>query len=325
MKYCFIINPASGKENTKEGLEAKIRDAADKAEVELTVMYTEAAGDMQKYIKNFWSENSDDRIRFYVCGGDGTICEAVNGIMAIDEQYRDNVSLGVVPVGTGNDFVRNFKDNELFFDFDAQMKASPEKIDLLKCNDMYAANMINIGFDCQVVVKASEMRRNKLVPSKFAYMLGVLATVVKMPGVAPRVSKDGGKFEQKQLLLTTYANGSFCGGGFHSNPNASIKSGNINSLCINKIGRLKLIQIIGDYKKGTHLVPKFEKIISEENASEYVLEFDKPTNVSVDGEILTLEKLEISCAKAALNLLLPAGVALAGAEKCVEDKQTVGV
>lgn len=321
MKYCFIINPASGKDSTKQGLENRIMESAAKAEADVTVMYTTQVGDMQKYIREFSAKNAGEEIRFYACGGDGTVCEAVNGVMSAEG--RERLSLGIIPVGTGNDFVRNFDGKENFFDADAQINATAMKIDLIKCNDFYAANMINIGFDCQVVVKTAEFKRRRFVPSKLAYIFGLVATLVKKPGVSMKVSKDGGEPEHKELLLTTFANGSFCGGGFYSNPNASLTSGALNSLFVNDVTRIKFISLVGDYKKGTHLCEKFAKIIVEDNAFEYFLEFASPTNISVDGEIVTLESLRISCEKQALNILVPKGAALRGQK--AENEQTVSV
>ena len=97
--------------------------------------------------------------------GDGTFGEVVNGAVGVS-----GVSVGVVPIGTGNDFVRNFSSGELFFDIDAQIDGQEERIDILKCNDKYAVNMINIGFDCEVVKKKEVFNKKPFMPSKLAYI-----------------------------------------------------------------------------------------------------------------------------------------------------------
>lgn len=303
MKFCFIINPASGKKETKQGLEEKIRKAADGVCAEVEVHYTRKAGDATQIAFDFCEQNPDGELRIFACGGDGTLCEAVNGIMRV--QDRERVSIGVVPVGTGNDLVRNFGGSEPFLNIDAQLAATPRKIDLIRCNDTYAVNMINIGFDCQVVVKMSQFKAH--VPSKLAYVCGLVVTLVKKPGVSLDAVADGGESESRELLLCTFANGQFCGGGFHSNPHAKLDDGRINALFVNNISRTRFIRLVGSYKAGTHLVPENGSILSESFASSYELDFAAPTNISVDGEILTVDSLKLRCEKQAISFLVPEG------------------
>lgn len=305
MKHCFIINPASGKSVTKEGLENKIREECSKREADCCILTTTARGDVQKYIRRFYDENRGEDIRFYACGGDGTLCEAVNGIMALED--REKVSLGVIPVGTGNDFVRNFTPKELFFDIGAQIDATSQVIDLIRCNQFYALNMINIGFDCQVVVKTDQVKRKKFVSSKLAYIIGLVWTLIKKPGVNVKVQTPEGE-QHKALLLTTFANGRFCGGGFNSNPHAELCDGQINALFVNNVSRMKFLSLVGCYKNGTHLEGKYDDIVCESKQTEYSLCFDVPTLISVDGELYDAgTEAHISCEPSAISFLMPAG------------------
>ena len=306
MKYCFIINPASGKDSTKQGLENRIMESAAKAEADVTVMYTTQVGDMQKYIREFSAKNAGEEIRFYACGGDGTVCEAVNGVMSAEG--RERLSLGIFPVGTGNDFVRTFDGKENFFDADAQINATAMKIDLIKCNDFYAANMINIGFDCHVVCTKEAIGKRAWVPRKFAYIFALLITLIKKPGVSLSISHNGEAADEKKLLLTTYANGAYCGGGFYSNPTASLYDGLIDCLEVKNVGRIKFLSLVGDYKAGRHLSEKFKKIIEHRKSSRVDMVFDRQTPVSVDGEVVYTDELHLSVVQRAINILLPRGV-----------------
>lgn len=307
MKHCFIINPASGKANTKVELEAKIREACVAAGAEHTVIYTESIGDARLRILDFYEANKDssEEIRFYACGGDGTLCETVGGVMALPD--TENVSLGVIPVGTGNDFVRNFSSKERFHDISAQLNGKTVKIDLIKCNDMYAVNMINIGFDCHVVVKTNQVKRKRFMPSKLAYICGLVMTLIKKPGVKMTLTVDG-KEERLELLLSTYANGCFCGGGFHSNPTAKLCDGQIDTLLVNDVTRIKFLSLVGEYKKGTHLSGKYNDILRSVKNREYDIRFDEPTPVSIDGELVTVDSIHMECLPAALSFIVPDGV-----------------
>lgn len=306
MKHCFIINPASGKQTTKQGLEEKIRAACATRGIEPTIVISESAAHARQSVKDFCSANAGEDVRVYACGGDGTLCIVANAVMLSDDPSR--VSVGVIPVGTGNDYVRNFQPSELFFDIDAQIDATPVDIDLIQCNDFYAVNMINIGFDCQVVCKTAQYKKSRLLPSKLAYIFGLAVTLIKKPGVSLRVSRDGEASRVKQLLLTTFANGRFCGGGFNSNPNSYLNDGKINALFVNNVSRTKFISLVGKYKKGEHLDGSFHKILCDESAESYELEFDAPTNISVDGEIALVDHMKLSSAKRAVKFLLPKGI-----------------
>lgn len=300
MKYHFIVNPVAGKGKLADAVAEKIRNSEMAVGHDVEIYYTAGVGDATEYVKKW---NDGESHAFFACGGDGTLCEVANGIMALGN--RENIYLGTVPSGTGNDFVRNFTCPEKFFDIDAQISSSPMKIDLIDCNGIYAVNMINIGFDCEVVVKKQELQKNKIFPAKLAYIAGLAITLAKKPGVKCRISFDGDEAREYDLLLTTYGNGEFCGGGFHSNPESAVNNGKINALTVNNISRLRFITIVGSYKKGTHL--KFTDILEDRLAEQVRFEFEGDTNISIDGEVVKVRDLTLKIAKNAVNFLLPKG------------------
>lgn len=300
MKYHFIVNPAAGKGKLAGEIIEKIKSSAKAAVSDVEVYFTTKVGDATEYVKRIAEAGEH---AFFACGGDGTLCEVANGIMALGK--RDDVYLGTVPSGTGNDFVRNFTSKENFMNMDAQLSSSPMDIDLIGCNDMYAVNMINIGFDCEVVCKKAELQEKKIVPSKLAYVVGLVATLVRKPGVKCRISCDGGEKRDCDLLLTTYGNGEYCGGGFHSNPESAVNNGKINALLVENISRLKFLSIVGQYKNGTHL--KHTDIISSLMSETVDIEFDGETNISVDGEIVKVKALSLRIARNAVKFLVPEG------------------
>ena len=300
MKYHFIINPAAGKGNIADKLSEKIKTACEKVSADYEIYFTTGVGDAKRYVKEAFTDGAHS---FFACGGDGTLCEVANGIMELPS--RESAYMGVVPSGTGNDFVRNFTKTDNFFDIEAQLAAKPMGIDLIGCNDMYAVNMINIGFDCEVVCEKERLQSRKFFPSKLSYVIGLALTLIRKPGVNCRVSMDGGEMTSRKLLLSTYANGEFCGGGFHSNPESSVCNGKINALLVNNVTRRKFLSIVGSYKKGTHL--RYTDILSSSLAEKIKIEFEKETNISVDGEVIRAEKLLLSVAKNAVNFLVPMG------------------
>lgn len=310
MKYCFILNPAAGKGTSLDELEAQIDAACREKELTFEIYRTVGVGDAKDYVKRTVAQNPAEAYRFYACGGDGTICEVMNGIMELENPER--VALGVMPIGTGNDFVRNFTNNENFLDVGAQLEARERPIDLLRAGDLYSINMINIGFDCEVVCKTAEIKRKRFVPSGMAYIFSLIATLLRKPGMKAKIAIDGKEAQETHYLLTTFANGAFCGGGFHSNPKSSLNDGKIDTIFVKNISRIRFVSIVGAYKKGTHIAQKYEKILKNEKYNSIDLYFDEPTNVSVDGEIISVKELPITLARNALRILIPNGSKMIG-------------
>ena len=300
MKYIFVVNPVAGKGKLASSLVEKINEVASSKGVDYEVYLTKSLGDGCEYVKKAADMYSGE-LAFFACGGDGTVCEVANGIMACAD--RERLYLGIVPAGTGNDFVRNFTEPKQFLDIGAQLEHTDMEMDLVSCNGDYCVNMINIGFDCQVVCHKEALQRNKLFPPKLAYVGGLLITLIKKPGLDCRISFDGKEAEPKKLLLTTVGNGEYCGGGFHSNPESAINSGKLNVITVDNVTRLKFLSLVGSYKNGTHL--KYTDVIGSHNATAVVYEFDTETNYSIDGDVKSAKTLELKCESRAIKLIVP--------------------
>lgn len=304
MKHCFIINPASGNGKAQASLEQQIHSACREAGVDYSVYRTTAIGDGERYVRETCAEGGE--YRFYACGGDGTLCEVVNGAVGFA-----GVQVGVIPVGTGNDFVRNFTPKEKFLDIAAQLKGSIKRLDLIKYNDRYIVNMLNTGFDCEVVRSLVDIKKNPLIPAKLAYLAGVVKNFIKKPGVNMTVSVDGGQPQDKQLLLTCVANGQFCGGGFHSAPLGALDNGKMDVCFISNVTRRKFVSLLPSYKSGTYLSRKDIGEIAEYlTCSRLDITFPAPQYVSIDGELEQYEQLSITALSGALCFCLPEGCQL---------------
>jgi YegS/Rv2252/BmrU family lipid kinase len=316
-----LTNPAAGKKNSCDELCAAIDAACATGELSYEIYRTTCAGDATRFVRETCENNTQkEELCFFACGGDGTLNEVVSGTIDYPFAY-----VGLIPKGTGNDFVRNFTNKERFFDISAQVKGYPVTVDLLRCNDRYAVNMINIGFDCEVVKKMVQIKRSPLVPSKLAYIFGLVFTLIKKPGVHTKVSYNGADYTDHDLLLTTMANGCFCGGGFHSNPRASLTDGNVDSLLINNVSRIKFLSLVSSYKKGTHLVPKNDAILSSNTCKTLDMIFDGIQSISIDGELHDIDReLHIEVLHSALKFMIPEGCALVK-QTNISEEEKVGV
>lgn len=285
-----ILNPLAGK-----GTAAKVRETLDGDEY---VYMSESPRKTSEFIKKTCQETPNTC--FTVYGGDGTVFRAVNALM--DSGCADTAILRVVPVGSGNDFVRTFKDVH-----------GEVKIDVLTFNGRYAANVINMGFDCSVVKRAVRLKKNPLIPGGLAYTFGIAGELLHKKPMDARVTltyADGSQevFEDKYLLIAA-GNCQWYGGGYKAAPCACYDDGMIDVALIKNVPTATFIGLVGDYKKGTYVdtatmevAAKFKKHVTYKRC--IGVKIEGCGSVCADGEIFNENVVEIGILPKAINLLV---------------------
>ncbi len=301
MRHVFILNPMAGKGDKIAALRENIKEVCGRLGADHVIYETTARFDAEDFVKKTAAESSE-KIRFYACGGDGTLGEVVNGAAG-----QINAEVGLIPIGTGNDFVRNFERPEDFFDIEKQLAGEARAIDLVKCNDRYGVNVVNVGFDCEVVVKMDELRRNPLVPSSLTYAAAIANNFFKKFGTEMKISADGIGID-RSMMLCAIANGGFYGGGYHAAPRSELDDGLLDLCIVEKVSRAKFISLIGSYKAGTHLESKAAKgVITYKKCKTVTLEFPSEHNFCIDGEIAKYSRVDIEVKHKAIMFSVPKG------------------
>lgn len=311
MRFVFIINPVAGQGNLTNELQDSFLRAAENAHVRAYIYETKGVGDAENFARKTLETNPGHKVCFIACGGDGTFNEVLNACVG-----NENAVCSAFPMGTGNDFVRNFPDAGDFRDVNALFGGNVIKCDAIEYSGVidgefktrYCGNMFNIGFDCNVADKTAELKKKPFLSGSMAYLVGVAYTLIKKNGADLKVTANGTVLCDGPILLTSIANGSYCGGGVKSNPYASVQDGKIDLSVVNDLGRLKFITLFPKYQKGTHLdTPQTKGIINNLKAEEVTV---TPRNGSmrlcVDGEISTAEGVIFRIMPKAFNLLVPA-------------------
>ena len=302
MIYHFILNPKSGRNRRERDFDEYIKQACKIRHLDYHLYYTTCPGDATEYVRSMVN-NSSERQRFICVGGDGSINEIVNSAPC-----NPNVEFGVIPKGSGNDFVRNFANPRIFQNIDAQIDGDTVSLDLIKCNEYYCVNMINIGFDCAVVREADRIKKHKWIPPGISYILGVFVVLCRKFGTKMKLIYDDGEVIEKEFTLTAIANGKFCGGGFKSAPIALLQDGLFDVCSINKVSRMTFLSLVSKYKKGTYLDSKrASKVIDYRQTNHFVMEFDEPIPICIDGEIKGAKTVDLSLVKNAFNFVVPKG------------------
>lgn len=283
MEHIFIVNPTAG---NGKGCEKLIRDIgrerAGRANVHIFV--TEGAK-MARSLVEDWCGRSPE-VRFYACGGDGTL-----QVVAAAAAGQKNAEVGMIPIGTGNDFVRNFKTPRLFLDIGRQIQGIARPVDLIEYRETeegfctYGINMINIGFDSDVAAEMQKNKRHMVFGGKRAYLFGVARTLLRKMGKEMEVTADGERLAG-EFLLTAAANGRFCGGGFMAAPEALLSDGALDLQVIGKVGRMRFLSLVGKYRSGTYLkCPAGRAVAEVRRCREIKIVLAEQANIAIDGEI----------------------------------------
>lgn len=319
LKHIFILNPAAGKGGEVEPLVERLKSECKRLCVEHYIHITEKVGDATDFILRECAKGGKffgECCRFYACGGDGTISEVLDGAARVD-----GAEVGVIPIGTGNDFCRSCTPRELYFDIEAQVNGSALPIDAVRYNGHYSANMINIGFDCEVVKETARIKRRSWVPGKLAYVFGLVRTLIRKPGASFKLSVDDKKAEDCNLLLCAIANGPYCGGGFDALPMADLSDGKVNIIKIKNVSRIKFLTLVKQYKDGTlPLNRKIDDLREYISCSHAVFEFDHDQAVCVDGEIREMRRLEIDVEPGRFRFSVPRGAVMGSALESAEGE-----
>lgn len=283
-------------------MEDAIKEACQKRRLSYHIYYTTCPGDATEYVSSM-VRNSTDRQRFICVGGDGTLNEVVNSAPC-----NPNVEFGIIPNGSGNDFVRNFTRRDLFSSIDAQIDGAPVSLDLIKCNDNYCVNMANVGFDCAVAKEAATLKKIKFITPGFAYTLGVFKLLLRRIGTKMKLIFDNGEVLDEIFTLTAIGNGKFCGGGYCAAPTADMQDGIMDVCIIKKVSKFNFLRLVGSYKAGKYLSnKKAMEYIRLERVSHFKMEFAEPLPICLDGEIKGAKNVDFSVIRNAFNFVIPKG------------------
>lgn len=314
MKYAFIVNPVSGQGKHDNDLIPEIEELiAGNPNRDIKVYYTRGEKDAT-VLADLIAAEADDKVVIFACGGDGTVQEVANGVYG-----HDNAILGIIPVGSGNDFVRELGKNKhnagdyrkLRNIFDGM----PMKMDLIRMSwiengeekSHYITNGINIGFDGNTAILAHDLKRLPLVSGTGSYLLAVASNLAAKKGQKLRITADGKNFHTGELLLATAANGGFCGGGVWSCPRADIHDGLIELLAIKDMTRKRFISLFPKYKAGKLFqIRGLEDFATYTQAKNIIIEpMLGPTMKFVgDGEIFETGVLHIDVMPKAISVLI---------------------
>ena len=293
MRHIFIINPTSG-----------IRDS--KKVIPWIKEYFENENDYEIYVTEYEGHATEianrysvrDHVCIYSVGGDGTAYEVLNGL-------NDNVPMGLIPNGTGNDFHRSiytekFNLKEMLI---KTIEGDIHMIDYGVANEHRFLNMFTVGLDAIIAKEAENLGIKNIIPNSLSYVYGVIKSLTKMPKIKFTFKYNGEIIEQDSLLFAVM-NGQYYGGGFRPSPDAKLTDGLFNVLLIESVSVLTLARFILPYAKGQH---KNIKQIQEFKLNSFILRADQKMTYTCDGEIFEDDYFVITMLEKRLPFKMPKG------------------
>ena len=300
MKHIFIINPTAGKSDSRQ----RIYDMADalrtRHDLDVQCILTKRQGHATELAKKLCQ--TGEELRFYACGGDGTVNEVANGIIGYD-----NAAMSPLPIGSGNDFPTNFgSDMDKFRDAENLWDGPEFPMDAIDVNGRVALTIACSGIDARVARDVHKYSESPILDGKSSYIASLLVNFLfKGIGSHWTVELDGETIED-DFSLVSVCNGRYYGGGFMPVAEARMDDGVLNTLVVKKVSRGAFIKFVGPYSKGQYykfphvarcVAPKVVRIRSE-----------KPDIVTcLDGECITSDDVTIRLSDKRLNFFGPVG------------------
>jgi diacylglycerol kinase (ATP) len=240
--------------------------------------------------------------RFLAVGGDGTAHEILNGIFA-GRPSAERVALGLLPLGTGNSFLRDFAQNGAEASLQAILENRKRPIDLLHLihatGEVFSFNLLSMGFTADV---AALTNRAFKPFGPLGYLLGVMVRLVQLQrrSFALRCDEDQ-EWDERRALFLTFSNSKYTGGTMLIAPNADPADGLIEFVRWGPIGRLGLLRNLPRLYDGTHIQ---HPLASRRAVRRVEFHDSAPVDIMIDGEVATLECRSLHVLPAAVDVFL---------------------
>ena len=298
MEHLFIINPAAGKVDKTTEYSALIKTLCEKKGLTYRIALSEGPGDITRIARE--AAQTGKELRIYACGGDGTLNEAVNGVVGYP-----NVAVTCYVCGSGNDFVKIFSKPEAFRSLERLLDAEEREFDVIQVNDSYSLNICCVGLDARVGNKMAQFKRLPHVSGSGAYILSTGVNLIQGISEHYVIEVEGERIDDRQTMICI-ANARWYGGGFHAVPDADPGDGMLDVLIVKKLNLIQVAGVIGKYKNGQYKeVPDLVRHIRTDAIK---ITCDGETPINLDGEILTTSVADCKVSEHKIRFFYPKGL-----------------
>ncbi|NYZ62218.1 lipid kinase YegS [Luteimonas deserti] len=313
----LILNGKSaGDEAVREAV-AAVRARGFRVDVRVTW----EAGDAERYV----AEALDDGVGTLVAGGgDGTL-NAVASVLAASDRDRDALpALGLLPLGTANDFATAAGVPDTPLDalaLIADVPAAPLDVLRVDAGDAvrWCVNLGSGGFGTEVTVETREGLKRIL--GGLAYFITGLSRIGRIEPIQARVSGPGLAWEGGFIALGV-GNGRQAGGGQALCPDALVDDGQLDLTVVPELEGELVSTLRTALTEGK--VAALDLVAIRARLPEVVIEAAAPMVLNLDGEPLEASRFAIRCVAGRLRMHLPPDSALLGCTRASDARAAVG-
>ncbi len=300
-RILLIANPASGQHRGERRLAQASERLASLGHA-VTAALTESAGHATRLAKS----NAPDFEIIAALGGDGTVNEVANGLMAVEPGERP--ALATLPVGTGNDVALTYGLAHFESAIDALAKGSTRTLDVIRVQLMrdgksvtrHALLFVAAGFAAEVIRKTGP-RVKRIFGRRFSYSVGLFRALASFRAPEFSVKWDGGKTAGRMFQVCA-GNTEFAAGGvMRISPGARPDDGLLNISLVDALGRLQIVRRFPSILSGRY--------VEDERVDYFTgkrLEIDAvpPAELQADGDIIGTTPATIELLPGALQLVV---------------------
>jgi YegS/Rv2252/BmrU family lipid kinase len=296
--YLAVVNPAAGGGRCGK-LWGPALEKLRAQGLEVEVGETRAPGDAARLAREAYARGVH---RFLSVGGDGTAYEIVNGLFP-QATDGERPTLAFLPLGTGNSFLRDFSERGAAHALEALQAGRRRPCDVLRLTYadgvLHYINLLSVGFAADVAM-LRDRRFRALGP--FGYLLGVFIRLVWLRHQSfPLRAEDEEQTDRRPCLFLSFNNSKFTGGTMMIAPRADTADGLIEYVRWGPIGRLGLVWNLRRLYDGTHI---HHPLASRQATRKIEFSLERPVDVMVDGEVMTLQLQRLDVLPSALNVVV---------------------
>ncbi|MDD2627743.1 MAG: YegS/Rv2252/BmrU family lipid kinase [Clostridia bacterium] len=296
-----IINPFAGNsrgfkhKKTVEKVWNNIKKEGLVDEDEIIIEVTKHQGHATQIAKRYINKYKNDKIVIYIISGDGTISEVAEATI-----NNDNVSIVIIPKGTGNDFAKAVTSSKSIRKIIREsIKNNPIKVDSIKVNEKVAVNVVNAGLDAAIAENIKYFRKIPFLTGKMKFNLSILITIFSPRKYKFKIRVDNKAYKGKYTLIAI-GNNKYYGGGIMVLPNADIKSGFLDVCIVKNTTIFHKIYFLPKFNAGKH---ENIKLVNMTKAKSVTVVSNKKFPISIDGEIYNVKGFKVKIAENSLNVI----------------------
>jgi YegS/Rv2252/BmrU family lipid kinase len=246
--------------------------------------------------------------KIIVVGGDGTMNEVVNGIFAQKTVLSTNITLGMISIGTGNDWVRTYNvplEYKQAIEIIKQGKTLEQDVGIVEYSSnsgtrtRYFANIAGFGFD-GLVAKKTNADKEKGSSNPFLYLANLVSSLFSYNSTNVRINIDGREIKAKVFSMSVCI-GQYNGGGMIQAPDALPNDGLLDLTIIKHMSKLSIVYNLRRLYDGSIRKVKQVELLTGRSIR---IESDFPIPLEADGESLGNSPFQFNIIPKSLKVII---------------------